>query len=223
MQNLTIHRFTDQLNDTNMYILEAQGSGHALLVDPSDVEAARCCLEKRSLRLDYIILTHEHYDHIVSLKEMQAYSGAKVVASKNCSDRIQDPCKNISKYFHIILAFKEKDSLLPQNGDKIQPYYAEPADIVFEDTMELDWQDHCITLQEAPGHSPGSILVDIDRVHLFSGDTLSYDHKLITNLPGGSRAAYEKMSRPVLKRFSKETLVYPGHGRISSLGEISAF
>lgn len=223
MQDLIIHRFTDQLNDTNMYVLEAQGTGHAVLIDPSDGEAACRCLEKRLLHLDYIILTHEHYDHIVSLKEMQAYSGAKVIASKNCSDRIQDPTKNISKYFHIILAFKEKDALLPENGNKIQPYYANPADITFEAAMELDWQNHRITLQEAPGHSPGSILVDVDGVHLFSGDTLSYEHELITNLPGGSRTAYEEISRPVLKRFSKDTLVYPGHGRISSLGEISAF
>lgn len=223
MQNLEVHCFTDQLNETNMYILEAKGTGSAVLIDPSDGKAARCCLEKKALRLDYIILTHEHYDHIVSLKEMQAYSGAKVVASKNCSDRIQDPSKNISKYFHVILAFKEKDAPLPENGDKIEPYYANPADIVFEDAMTLDWQGHRITLREAPGHSPGSILADIDGTHLFSGDTLSYEYELVTALPGGNRAAYEAVTEPVLRCFAKETLVYPGHGRVFSMEEISAF
>lgn len=223
MQDLIIHRFTDQLNDTNMYILEAQGTGYAVLIDPADGDAARRCLEKRSLCLDYIILTHEHYDHIVSLKEMQAYSGAKVVASKNCSDRIQDPTKNISKYFHVILAFKEKNPLLPETGKTILPYYADPADIVFEDAMALDWQNHRITLKEAPGHSPGSILIDIDGRYLFSGDTLSYEYELVTALPGGNKKAYEEITKPVLKCFAKEVLVYPGHGRTFSMEEIPAF
>ena len=217
---LKILTWVSELNETNMYCVMEQESGKGIVIDPSDEKAASEWKESLGLEAEYILLSHEHYDHIAALEAVrQMFCDAKVVASKECSERIQSPGGNLSKYFNVILEF-QKEKYPQRNTDfRVEAYRGQPADVTFEGRMQLDWRGHEIDLQEAPGHSKGSILVDVDGRYLFSGDTISYDYELITGFPGSSRREYEEKTRPVLEGLDQQMKVYPGHGRSFVLKE----
>ncbi len=223
MTELQIQTSITLLNETNMYVITDPESHHAILVDPSDAMAAGDFLQKKDLLLDYIILTHEHYDHIAALNQLRELFPAKVVASDQCSKRIQNPRENMSHLFDVILEFKRQQGRDYGGNIHIEPYKAEAADLIFHGKKELEWQGHRITMQEAPGHSPGSILIGIDNKYLFSGDTLSYDYPIITRFPGGSKRQYQSITKPLLQELEKNMHVYPGHGRAFILKEIETF
>lgn len=224
MSELIIERFLTELNETNMYLVIDRDSQGAIMIDPSDTAVIKQYASGgshfREVRIDYIVLTHEHYDHIAALNEARIlFPGCKVIASQKCSGRIQNPRKNMSKYFDLILDFKDGYGAGKHGDYHIEPYIAEAADMVFESSMHMDWQGYCVTFQEAPGHSSGSVLIDIDGKHLFCGDSLSYDYETLTKLPGGDSKAYAQITKPILRSFGRETIVYPGHGRIFTLAE----
>lgn len=230
LQELTIRQFVTTLNETNTYLIVDQNTNHAVLIDPADEKIVRSVIIEEDLQLDYILLTHEHYDHISALEETKAQCHAKTVASCQCSERIQNPRQNMSRYFNVLLDFKTEENTAKkdrqneteglENREPVLPYYAKPADIAFQGFMLLHWQGHLIRLQEAPGHSPGGILIDIDGNCLFSGDSLSYDYRVVTGFPGGSKKQYQQITKPLLESFDQDTQVYPGHGRSFVLKEI---
>lgn len=218
-QDLQIYTSISKLNEANMYLIVDQQSGHAILIDPSDVAAACQWIENKALWLDYILLTHEHYDHILALNEIRKMFSAEVIASAACSAGIQRPEINLSKFFNLVLDFKKDRGLTKVPQPKVYPYSAEKAERTFEDSLALEWQGHKIQLWNAPGHSKGGTLIDFDGKHLFSGDTLSYEYELITSFPGGSKKEYRNMTRPLLLELDKTMAVYPGHGRSFLLEE----
>lgn len=224
MQGLSIKRFLTELNDTNMYLVTDKASGNVILVDPSDSSVIRQYASGgnrfREVQIDYIILTHEHYDHIAALNEArEMFPECRVLASRQCSERIQNPRKNMSKYFNVILAFKGGYDAGRAWKHRVEPYSAEAADMVFESYLRMDWHGRRIELWEAPGHSPGSILIGIDGKHLFCGDSLSYDYEAVIKPPDGNASAYEELTKPLLRFFDGKMCVYPGHGRIFMLEE----
>lgn len=227
-EKLQVDRFTSVFNETNMYFITDLSGIRSILVDPSDAEKAADYLREHDLHLDYILLTHEHYDHICALNEIRSRYSAPVIASKSCSSAIQNPGKNLSKVFDLVLAFKA-DKERKQEPAKnaagtsrhIEPYQAEPADITFQGELVVNWPYHEIRIREAPGHSKGSVLIDIDGNILFSGDTLSLDYELITSFPGGSRKEYQDVTQPLLMNMDSDMEVYPGHGRSFKMTEVS--
>lgn len=218
-QELQIYTSISKLNEANMYLIVDQQSGHAILIDPSDVAAACQWIENKALQLDYILLTHEHYDHISALNEIRKVFSAEVIASATCSAGIQRPEINLSKFFNLVLDFKKDRGLTKVPQPKVYPYSAEKAERTFDDSLELDWQGHKIQLWSAPGHSKGGALIACDGKYLFSGDTLSYEYELITSFPGGSKKEYRNVTKPLLLELDKTMTVYPGHGRSFLLEE----
>lgn len=230
LQELMIRQFVTPLNETNMYFAVDQNTKHAILIDPSDEKIACKAILEEGLHLDYILLTHEHYDHISALEEIKSQYQVKTVASWQCSERIQNPRQNMSRYFNVVLDFKAEEDAAKkgrqnenagsENREPVLPYYAGPADITFNGSVILNWHGHLIRLQEAPGHSPGGVLIDIDGNCLFSGDSLSCDYRVVTGFPGGSKKQYQQITKPLLDSFDQDTQVHPGHGRSFLLREI---
>ena len=228
-ENLQVTCFTSMLNETNMYLITDLSGKCSILIDPSDISKASDYLREHRLKLDYILLTHEHYDHICALNEWRAGCPALVVASEPCSKGIHSPGQNLSKVFNLVLTFKAEREAAQTSKQRaaagadvhIEPYEAEAADRIFQGETVLRWQGHEIQIQEAPGHSRGSVLIKIDSQYLFSGDTLSLDYELITRFPGGSKKDYQKTTLPLLLNMEPDITVYPGHGRSFKMKEIS--
>jgi len=70
-----------------------------------------------------------------------------------------------------------------------------------------------------PGHTPGSVCFHLPQAGvLFSGDTLFCGGVGRTDLPGGSGLALDRSIRSVVYALAAETLVYPGHGDVTTVG-----
>lgn len=194
---------------TNTYIIYTEKGGKALIIDPFDPEAVSQFIEKYRLRIDLLILTHEHYDHIAGVNQLRSKYRCKLAASEKCSFMIQNENLNLSKYFDCLLFTHLKH---PTGNIITKPYKCSPADITFIDTKAINWEGLHIELYETPGHSKGSICVYIDNKWLFTGDSLLRDVEVITRLPGGCSKSYREKTVPLLKKFKSDTQVFSGHG-----------
>lgn len=200
---LQVHQIVSTVHGQNCYIILDGLQSGALVVDPGygTLKAATVLLKASGRSLDYILLTHEHYDHIGNVDEFKRSFPCQVVASQVCSDAIPDPKRNFSLY-HEGMA-----------------YAAMPADLVFNtDEMILPWGSREIRLHLTPGHSLGSICIELAD-QLFTGDTLIKEERTVVKLPGGSRESLSATLDWMFSKFPEETRVRPGHGDTFLLGE----
>ena len=91
----TIRQLSFGKECANSYVIEH--GGYAIVID--------ACLSEVVSEIgepDYIILTHEHCDHLWGLNVLRdAYPNAKVIAQEKCSEAITSPKANKAKQYHI--------------------------------------------------------------------------------------------------------------------------
>jgi hydroxyacylglutathione hydrolase len=185
----------------NAFVVQAP-SGRWIAIDAASPAAMRQAAGGGEP--DYLILTHEHFDHIAGLGVAGAFQGVPLMAAEECAKLLSNPAQNLSKYDPEgrILSVRLPDICIPAAG------------------REIDWQGHRIELTPAPGHSPGGLLVHADS-NLFAGDTLLNGIRTVTKLPGGNRPVLKKSLAWIFGHFPGETLVWPGHGKSFRLSETS--
>jgi hydroxyacylglutathione hydrolase len=157
-----------------------------ILVDagilPSDLEPYRN-------RIEFIVLTHAHYDHIAHLKEIVHFCDAQVAIHAADSPGLTDESVSLSLQFGSRAPGILPDRLLVE-GDRMGP----------------------LRVLHTPGHTPGSICLYLEEEKaLISGDTVFSDGGYGRyDFPGGNRAALSES----LDRLSKISVdkLYPGHG-----------
>lgn len=176
---------------TNCYILEDEGEKRAAVIDPGD-EAGRILsvLREMDSQVDYILLTHGHYDHTTAVPELhEALPDAKIYIHK------ADANGTGSRIFP--LAGQVKDLLFYDEGDAL-PLGALTVEVL-----------------HTPGHSKGSVTLKVRDV-LFTGDTLFAGDCGRTDLPGGS---YEEILASLgrLGRLEGNFHVCPGHEQTSTM------
>ena len=176
---------------TNCYILEDDKTNKAAVIDPGD-EADKIAqvLQKDGAEVEYILLTHGHYDHTTGVSDLKKrFPDAQV-------------------YIHQADANGAGSTLYPLAGQVADlKHYKEG------DTLTLG--SLTIQVMETPGHSPGSVTLRVGDV-LFTGDTLFCGSCGRTDLRGGS---YEQIMAS-LKRLGElegDFHVCPGHDRTSTL------
>lgn len=200
--------FSGQYIDERMYVLRSEK--RVILIDAVRNEEADAYLKQ--IRPDdvWIILTHEHIDHIYGVNDLKEKFPCRVLCSLACGIAIGDPKLNMARYQEVILGRNGARSELDFN-------YQCSADQTFEETYSFDWQGHSFRLLETPGHSQGSICILLDEGAVFTGDTLLKNDPVITRLPGGDRFAYRQKTLPFLRSLPPDICVYPGHGEAGML------
>ncbi|AGA70593.1 Zn-dependent hydrolase, glyoxylase [Desulfitobacterium dichloroeliminans LMG P-21439] len=191
---------------SNMYfILENR---RMIVIDPYSSAEVINKIEKAADSVDYLILTHEHYDHISGANDLRDHFGCPIVCSGECGQRICDPRLNQSRHFDAFCTIQsmEKGISIGEIAD-----YICHADFTFKKKKHFHWQDHVVDLIETPGHSKGSICIVVDEKMLFSGDTLFLESKTYTRFRGGSETELKDITFPLLKKLPSEAIVYPGH------------
>ena len=189
---------------SNMYVISE--NGHAIVIDPCvNTDPAK------GLQFDWILLTHEHYDHISGVNAWKKTTDADVLCSKMCAERTKDPRKNQARFFPEFCELQTWVALdeIPSTDRDYGCY----ADKTFQNRISFVWQGHELDLMEIPGHSPGSIGIYIDRRIFFSGDSLLENKNIELRFPGGSRQQWIKTGLPRINAVPKGTVVYPGHFR----------
>lgn len=187
---------------SNMYILTE--NGHALVIDPAPDTSPG-----EGLAVDFLLITHEHYDHISGVNAWKQKYHVPLLCSEACAERITDPRKNQARHFDTFCEIQSWMQAEPLPS--IDTAYSCAAEETFRDETVLEWQGHTIRLLEIPGHSPGSIGIFVDAVNFFSGDSLFKDWDVELRFPGGSRKQWQEIGRPRIEAIQRGTLVWPGH------------
>lgn len=191
---------------TNSYLIISDR--HAILVDAPSEEIIYE-VEKLNVALDYVILTHEHADHLWGLNAIREKFRCKVIGQKICSKYIQDCRNNKARYYHVYYAMKYKEN----NTGIFDPLYCcEPVDIEFDETLNLLWQGNELQIIHAPGHSEGSVLIVLNDSDIFSGDTILKEQQTFTGFTNGSEEEYQKYTKPIIEKINDNKRIYPGHG-----------
>lgn len=186
---------------------------HTIVVDPCskavvDELAVRCLIP------DYVLLTHEHCDHLWGLNALRStFPDVKVIAQKECSKAICDSKQNKAKQYHVYAAIRFGDTYVNEEA-RNRAYRCSPADIVFEQRYQFWWREHSVELQSAPGHSPGSVIVTVDEVGVFTGDSMMLDQDAFLEFEGGDPQDFHETTMPLLEEIPGETLIFPGHGQV---------
>jgi hydroxyacylglutathione hydrolase len=185
----------------NCFIVRAKGSGSALIVDPGD-EADRLLRAVDELgieRVEAILITHTHFDHVGAVAPVAEATGAPVY----CPELERDVLANIMDY-------------VPWPG--FGPFESYEADHTVAGGETLELAGFKIEVLFTPGHSPGHVTYAIrDEGALFSGDVLFEGSVGRVDLPGGDWPTLLASIQSLVDGFAPETTVYPGHMGITTL------
>jgi hydroxyacylglutathione hydrolase len=198
---MDVRQFTVGPVAENCYLLRAEGSDRALIVDPGD-EADRilAAVDELGVTVEGILLTHCHFDHIGAVAPVARETGAPVW------------CPQIE-----VPVLADIMSFVPFPG--IGPYESYEADETVSGGERLELAGLEIDVLFTPGHSPGHVTYSIpDQAALFSGDVLFQGSVGRTDLPGGDWATLLESIRGLVDAHPEETTVYPGHMGITTLG-----
>ena len=201
---MDIRCYSDNTFNVNSYFIEE--NNHFIIIDPVLTEGTRKEINQHFV--DFAILTHEHYDHVLSVNEINSNSLFPVYCGQAASTALKDPKKNLSRYSGFLLEFIpfiDKTAMI-----SIADYSCECENIL-HDGQSISWQGHELFIKETPGHSKGSICILLDGKYLFSGDTVFSKYETAVKLPGGSRKDYRDSTLKWLDSLSPDTMVHPGH------------
>ena len=196
----------NQLANSNCYIVTDWYSKSCIIIDPASEKAEKeiAYIDVNGLKLDYIILTHGHADHCWGVNALrEAYPELKLIYTEACKLKMK---REIRLFFQLY-------SPIPGYH-----YEMEPAEIQIKGNNEtIDWHHHQVEFILTPGHSPGSMCINIEG-NLFTGDTMM-PYPPYFNGRGSSKEDWDRSVKTITDRFSPNTMIYPGHGAIITLGE----
>lgn len=195
----------------NCSIIGDPESREALVVDPGD-ETARILetLARHAVTVKAIVSTHAHIDHVGGLRKMQQATGAPVLMHADDME--------LYRHLDIQAAWLGMRTPDPASIDKF-----------LREGDTLRWGRFEAGVLHTPGHTPGSISLYLapqpdsgtsaPNASLLAGDTLFAGSIGRTDLPGGSLEQILRSIHQKLLVLPDETIVYPGHGVATTIGE----
>lgn len=195
---LTIKVFPLGPLETNSHILHNEKN--AVFVDVGgDPAPLFAYLQKHSLILEAVYMTHLHFDHIFGLSQvLHKHPVPAYVYEQDCY------------LLNHTLLRPEAYGLPPLTID-YQFTYINPGPLII--------LDHSVDALHAPGHTIGSLCYYItENKSVITGDVLFYQTIGRTDLPGGDYPTLAESIRTQLFTLPDDTIVYPGHGRHTTIG-----
>ncbi|MFA5145494.1 MAG: MBL fold metallo-hydrolase [Candidatus Omnitrophota bacterium] len=184
----------------NCYILALREDSPAIIIDPGgQARKIRQALDKHKLKPAFIINTHGHYDHIGSDDEF----GVPVYVHNKDLALLKDPRLNLSGLFALPCRVNAEIKIL-------------------EDGQNIGLEGLQLEVLHVPGHTAGGIALRMIKPGakiVFTGDSLFCRSIGRSDLDGGDEALLIKTIKEKLLTLSDDTLIYPGHGPSSTIGE----
>lgn len=186
----------------NCSIVGDEASREAMVIDPGDdIQDVLEIVRKHNLQVKQIVITHAHIDHVGGAMKLRAATGAPILLNQN-------------------------DYALLKMLDVQAAWIGVPS----PGHVEID---RSITTGESvsagslvanvfhtPGHTEGSICLYFPHEKkLIAGDTLFAGSIGRTDLPGGDTQKIMRSLHNVVLAFPDETVVVPGHGELTTIGE----
>lgn len=192
---------------TNCYIVRTD-DGSGVVIDPADeADTITEVCAANDIKLEKILLTHGHFDHINAAAELKKKLGIPV-------------------YIH------EADECMLSDGNKALAYFCPrwkfntlEADVLLKDGDEITQGDITFRVIHTPGHSAGSVCFIVEQEGLdvmFAGDTIFKDSIGRSDGYSGSYIVQQE-TLDKLKKLEGDYLIYPGHGPSTTLSDEKKF
>ena len=185
------------------YLIHSIDSKDCICIDPGyDVERIMKYVKKNNFVVKVILLTHGHFDHMLSCSDMQKEFNCDIYISKEDEELLYNAEHNYSNLINKTSfdKFEIKDNV--KDGDELN---------------FLGFKIKCIG---TPGHTKGGISYYFENEKvLFSGDTLFFETFGRIDLYGGSYKEIKNSIENKLFTLPNDTMVYPGHGELTSIGK----
>jgi len=185
----------------NCFIAGCEVTKEAMVVDPGDdADRILASLEEKGLTAKLIVLTHEHIDHIGAVEEVRQATKAPVA---------------MHPIAYEYTAYQSEAAMMWLG--RSMPRMNEP-EMWLEEGQEISVGTLKFQVLFCPGHSPGHICLYGEGV-LFSGDVLFQLSIGRFDLPGGDGHQLFRSIRDKLFILPDDTLVLPGHGPTTTIGQ----
>ncbi len=185
----------------NSYLIVS--GNEAALVDPSAPVNDVKNLLADGITLRYILLTHVHFDHVLTLEETRAAFCAPLLVGAGDADALSDPKSSL-----FLLFFDERKKF-------------SPADRLLRDGDLIELGGESLRVISTPGHTPGSVCYLADGF-IVTGDTLFARSIGRTDFPGGDTAQIFR-SLEKFRELDGSLTVYPGHEGPALLDNVIKF
>lgn len=200
----------------NCYLVATGPGADCLVIDPGldAIEGIEDIVSEHALTPVAVLATHGHADHVWSLSQLCAERSLPCYIHRLDRHLLADPLSGVSGETRQMLSH-----LVPPDA-----VFAEPREVVeVSDGQSLSLAGLDVGVIGAPGHTPGSVLYQIDGASdrppiVFTGDVLFAGSIGRTDLPrGDSEQMIHTLATKILT-LDDATVVLPGHGEATEIG-----
>jgi len=194
-----IHTLVVGQLQTNCYILKSHSE--AIVVDPGDEpERILRFIKDLSVTTKQIIATHTHFDHVLGVEGVRKVTKTPFMIHRDDLPMLESMQTRVRQFM----------------GFEVPP--PPKVDGYFKDGDVQSVGDEKIRILHTPGHSPGSISLS-GKGYVLTGDALFNQSIGRTDLPGGDLDTLIHSITEKLFTLDDETIVYPGHGPETTIGD----
>lgn len=199
MSEIKIGKITLGACATNTYFVYREGNDSIVVFDPADKgDYLFSKFSEKGFKVEAILLTHGHFDHIWGIEGIKNNVDVKVYASEDEANFLKDPSLNYSE------RCGRSCSIVP--------------DVLLTDGEVVNLAGIDIKMIKTPGHTEGGCCYYIEEAEfLISGDTLFCESVGRTDFPTGSMSTLIRSIKEKLLPLPGETKVYPGHGEPTTI------
>lgn len=189
---------------SNCYIVWDNEEKLGVIIDPGDdPEVILKRVKELGIKIKYLLATHGHFDHVGAVAPLKKSLNTKFLSHEGDFFFIEEG-EDTARRWGIDIEQPPKPDQFIKNGDRIKFGKFE------------------LKVLYTPGHSPGGVSYLYDKM-LFSGDTLFQGSIGRTDFRKGS---FDDISHSIKTCFyvlPDDTIVYTGHGPITTIGEEKKF
>jgi hydroxyacylglutathione hydrolase len=198
----------------NGFVLGCEETREGVIVDPGDeVGALLAAATQHQLSIVNILLTHAHLDHVTG-----------VAAAKRALDVPVWLHRDDNFLYERVVEQGQMFGLRVEAQPPIDRFYDLATGRDADGDGALRFGRYQVRVLHTPGHCPGGVCLAVTKegetkATLFVGDTLFAGSIGRTDLPGGDLPTLLRSIREVLFRYPDDTVVWSGHGEVTTIGQ----
>ena len=186
----------------NCSVIGDEATREGMVIDPGDeIEEILALVEKHRLTIKQIVITHAHIDHVGGAMKLRVATGAPILLNEN-------------DYALLKMLDVQAAWLGMRPPGKVE------IDRGLNELDRVEAGSLSANVLHTPGHTEGSVCLYFPAEQkLIAGDTLFAGSIGRTDLPGGSFDKIIESLHGKLLALPDETVVVPGHGAVTTIGE----
>lgn len=197
---MKVEKFVTGIISTNCYLAINEETKQAVVIDPAACPSYLMShIKSEGLKVEAILLTHGHFDHIMGIDGFLSEFDAPVYVHEDDADAMEDPVLNQSSTYTSGYTFGKARYL--------------------RDRQTLELAGYTFQVIHTPGHTKGGCCYYVASEDvLFSGDTLFQNSVGRTDFVNSSTSDLVHSVREKLFLLPDDTIVYPGHMGETKIG-----